>query len=67
MSTKRGFQPASAHAAGHEAVLLVGDEPYFGRFGFHPAPGVRMPGPVDPRRVLVRGRAEGLAGEVRAP
>lgn len=36
-------------------ILLVGDLPYFGRFGFVPAPEVRMPGPVDQRRVLWRG------------
>lgn len=33
-------------------VLLVGDLPYFSRFGFQPAPDVRLPGPADPRRVL---------------
>ena len=36
-------------------VLLVGDVPYFGRFGFTAAPEVRLPGPVDPRRLLWRG------------
>ena len=36
-------------------VLLVGDAPYFGRFGFVVAPDVRLTGPVDPRRVLWRG------------
>ncbi|MBI2260972.1 MAG: N-acetyltransferase [Caulobacterales bacterium] len=36
-------------------VLLVGDAPYFGRFGFTAAPEVRLPGPVDPRRLLWRG------------
>ena len=33
-------------------VLLVGDAPYFGRFGFETAGDVRLPGPADPRRVL---------------
>jgi predicted N-acetyltransferase YhbS len=33
-------------------ILLVGDLAYFSRFGFEPAPGVRLPGPADPRRVL---------------
>ena len=33
-------------------VLLVGDPPYFSRFGFRPAPDVRLPGPADPRRVM---------------
>lgn len=44
----------AARAAGEPAVLLVGDLPYFGRFGFEVAEGVGMPAPVDPRRVLVR-------------
>jgi predicted N-acetyltransferase YhbS len=46
----------AARLTGEAAVLLVGDEPFFGRFGFAAAPahGVRMPGPVDQRRVLVR-------------
>lgn len=39
-------------------VLLVGDTPYFGRFGFTVAPDVRLPGPVDPRRVLWRGAGQ---------
>jgi predicted N-acetyltransferase YhbS len=43
----------TAKAAG---VLLVGD-PWFRRFGFEIAPDVRLPGPVDPRRVLWRGEA----------
>ena len=56
----------AAQAAGY-AVLLVGDEPYFGRFGFSAAAAkdVRLPGPVDQRRVLAVG-AESLAGPVTA-
>ncbi|WP_395670680.1 GNAT family N-acetyltransferase [Phenylobacterium sp.] len=44
----------AAKAAGETWVVLVGDEPYFGRFGFAAAPAaaVRLPGPVDQRRVL---------------
>ncbi len=44
----------AARAAGEAWVVLVGDEPYFARFGFAAAPagGVRLPGPVDQRRVL---------------
>ena len=38
--------------------LLVGDVPYFGRFGFRPAADVRLSGPVDQRRVLWRGPGE---------
>lgn len=58
---------AAAEAAGFPVVLLVGDEPYFARIGFAAAPAreVRMPGPVDQRRVLVRG-TDHLAGEVTA-
>jgi predicted N-acetyltransferase YhbS len=44
---------AAAEAQGWAAVLLVGDTPYFGRFGFAPTQ-VELPGPVDPRRILIR-------------
>ena len=63
----------AARAAGFDLVLLVGDEPYFGRLDFAAAPArdVRLPGPVDQRRVLVNAwapaAAEGLAGRVTAP
>jgi predicted N-acetyltransferase YhbS len=35
-------------------ILLVGDEPYYGRVGFSRLPPgrVRFPGPVDERRIL---------------
>ena len=46
-------------------VLLVGDAPYFGRFGFIAAPDVRLPGPVDQRRLLWRGEGQ-PAGAVTA-
>lgn len=49
--------------AGDAGILLVGDLPWFGRFGFRAAPDVRLPGPVDPRRVLWRG-ADEAAGPV---
>lgn len=59
----------AAAAAGETHVVLVGDEAYFGRVGFANAParGVIMPGPVDPRRVLVRAltaQAQDLSGPV---
>lgn len=41
--------------AGDAGILLVGDLPYFGRFGFRAAPDVRLSGPVDQGRVLWRG------------
>lgn len=57
---------AAAQDAGYP-VLLVGDEPYFGRFGFSSASAkaVRLPGPVDQRRVLAKG-VEQLQGPVTA-
>jgi predicted N-acetyltransferase YhbS len=44
-----------ARAKGHKLVVLVGDEPYYGRYGFKrvEAGRVTMPGPVDPARLLV--------------
>lgn len=44
---------AAAEEAGWTRILLVGDEPYFGRWGFTRV-AVTLPGPVDPRRVLAR-------------
>lgn len=45
---------AEAERLGLPAVLLVGDMPFFGRFGFEPAHGLILPGPVDGRRVLIK-------------
>lgn len=44
----------AARAAGHGLVILVGDEPYYGRFGFSRVPSGRLtlPGPVDTARLL---------------
>jgi len=63
----------AAAAAGHDAILLVGDAPYFGPLGFEqvPAGRIELPGPVDPRRVLWRalkpGGTDGLNGAVTKP
>jgi predicted N-acetyltransferase YhbS len=63
---------AEAGWSGWGAVLLVGDEPYYGRFGFDAAPTAKLslPGPVDPARFLAlelrRGALAGAAGPVRA-
>lgn len=60
-----------AREAGHKAIILVGDAPYYGPFGFKPMkPGqVTFPGPVDPRRVLMcplgDGNCSSLAGLIR--
>lgn len=47
-------------------VLLVGDEPYYGPLGFSRLPPgrVRMPGPVDPARLLIAELKEGAAAEL---
>jgi predicted N-acetyltransferase YhbS len=46
---------AEASSLGHRLVLLVGDEPYYGKAGFKRIPKgrVKMPGPVDPARLLI--------------
>ena len=62
----------AAKEAGHRLVILVGDEPYYRRFGFARVAAGRlvMPGPVDPARLLFRelvaGSLEGAAGKVTA-
>ncbi len=59
---------AAAKLAGHRLVVLVGDEPYYGKAGFKPVPKGRavMPGPVDPARLLVcelvDGAFDGVSG-----
>lgn len=47
---------AAAEQAGVALVLLVGDPPYYARFGFVPVPAgqITMPGPVDPGRLLAK-------------
>jgi predicted N-acetyltransferase YhbS len=66
---QRGIE--QARALDFQTMILVGDEPYYARVGFaRLAPGrVRMPGPVDPERVLglalKTGALESLSGEVR--
>jgi predicted N-acetyltransferase YhbS len=62
---------AEAKAKGHRLVVLVGDEPYYGKSGFKRIPKgrARMPGPVDPARLLVcelvDGAFEGVSGPIR--
>jgi len=45
---------AAAKARGHGAVLLLGDAPYYGRFGFSALKTgeLRLPGPFEPDRLL---------------
>ncbi|PPD45134.1 MAG: GNAT family N-acetyltransferase [Methylocystis sp.] len=63
---------ARARALGHRAVLLVGDEPYYRRFGFERrfTEKLVMPGPVERARFLglelVAGALDGAKGRVTA-
>jgi predicted N-acetyltransferase YhbS len=63
---------SQAKARGHRLVVLVGDEPYYGRVGFKRIPKgqAAMPGPVDPARLLIAelvdGAFAGVSGPIRA-
>ena len=60
-----------AKARGHQLVVLVGDEPYYGKSGFRRIPKGRatMPGPADPARLLVcelvDSAFDGVSGPIR--
>jgi predicted N-acetyltransferase YhbS len=62
---------SEAKQKGHRLVVLVGDEPYYAKAGFRRIPKgrARMPGPVDPERLLVAELAEdastGISGPIR--
>ncbi len=61
-----------ARTRGHQAIVLVGDAPYYARFGFERRHvlGLRMPGPVEAERFLglelVPGALAGARGPVKA-
>lgn len=61
----------TARAAGEQLIILVGDQPYYVRFGFAPVPRgqLSMPGPVNPERLLalelVEGALPGARGAIR--
>jgi predicted N-acetyltransferase YhbS len=50
-----------ARKGGIALVVLVGDEPYYGKLGFRPIPRgqITLPGPVDPARLLAAELAPG--------
>jgi predicted N-acetyltransferase YhbS len=60
-----------AKAKGHKLVILVGDEPFYGKLGFRQVPKgkVKMPGPVDPARLLIAelqlNASEDVSGTIR--
>lgn len=60
---------ARAQESGWLRVLLVGDSPYYGKFGFVKLSGVIMPPPTNPERVLglelSSGAWTGIAGAVK--
>ena len=62
---------SEARAQDHRLVVLVGDEPFYGKSGFKVAPKgqVTLPGPVDPARLLVcelvEGAFKGVSGLLR--
>ncbi len=57
----------AAKEGGEKLVLLVGDEPYYGRLGFKKVPHkqVELPGPVDRNRVLIAELESGAFEDVR--
>jgi len=58
-----------ARRAGWRRVILVGDAPYYTRFGFHRVEGITFPPPTNPARLLalalVEGGLDGVTGRVR--
>jgi predicted N-acetyltransferase YhbS len=70
MLVKRAL--SEARRLGHGAVLLVGDAPFYGRFGFSTdkTGALRLPGPFEPERFLAAelkaGALDGARGLVRA-
>jgi predicted N-acetyltransferase YhbS len=61
---------AAATARGHRAILLLGDAPYYGRFGFSAdkAKELTLPGPFERERLLgldlVHGALDGAWGMI---
>jgi predicted N-acetyltransferase YhbS len=66
---QRGIEEATS--VGFATIILVGDEPYYARVGFRKIPPgrVRLPGPVDPERLLglalKDGALDALSGDVK--
>jgi predicted N-acetyltransferase YhbS len=62
---------AEARRLGWERVMLVGDAPYYRRFGFRKLEGVEMPPPTNPDRILglelKAGAWKGVTGVVSKP
>ena len=62
----------AARSGDHKLVMLVGDEPFYGKVGFRRVPHgqVTLPGPVDPNRLLIcelqPGAFDGVKGMAEA-
>ncbi|MCI4661586.1 MAG: N-acetyltransferase [Neomegalonema sp.] len=58
-----------ARAQGWERAVLVGDEPYYRRFGFRRALalGLEFPEPTNPNRVLAKELCEGAMADIAGP
>ncbi len=54
---------SAARTGGTQLIILVGDEPYYGRFGFKavPAGQIVFPGPVNPARILACELKDGIS------
>ncbi len=61
------MEQSLARATDWDRVLLVGDAPYYGRFGFERLEGVIMPPPTNPDRVLGRALTPGAWEGVKGP
>ena len=59
----------AARGQGHELILLVGDAPYYARFGFKVLPPGQLvlPGPADPARFLALELVEGVLKQRSGP
>lgn len=57
----------AARALDWARVLLVGDAPYYARYGFRVLPGVEMPPPTNPDRVLGQSLRAGAWDAVTGP
>lgn len=56
---------ARAVESGWKRVMLVGDAPYYSRFGFEKLAGVVMPPPTNPERVLGLALSDGAWDDIR--
>lgn len=54
-----------ARGLGWQRVILVGDAPYYGKFGFERADTLAFPPPTNPERLLCRALEEGAFDGVR--